>query len=72
MTSQEKLCAFADILDIDVDQISEDTALDTIDEWDSLAAVMLNSYMHKHYGKHISGNELRNFRFVNEVLAKFS
>ena len=49
---------FAELLEIDGAEISEDTKLDTIEDWDSLALVSFIALADQKYGKQLSGQEL--------------
>lgn len=58
MTNEEKILSIcADVLNVDVSELSMDTACEDCDDLDSLAVVMIISEMESQFGKTIKNTE---------------
>lgn len=68
MTLENKLEILADILDVDVDELSVETRLADLDEWDSLAALSLIVAADEKFGKKLSGEQVKAFVSVQDIL----
>lgn len=68
MSVQEKLEKLAEIMDLEVDELNEDTVLADIDEWDSVAALSFIAMMDEEFGKAIRGAEIRQFVTVKDAM----
>ncbi len=70
MTIQEKLNILQDLLDIDQDILSEETVLDQLSEWDSIAAITIIAMFDSHFGKEVSPEEVKGFKTVKDITDK--
>lgn len=68
MTIEKKIEILADVLDLEADELSPETVLETLDEWDSLAALSLIVAMDEECGKKISGEQIKSFITVQDIL----
>ena len=68
MTQEEKLEALADALDCDVSNLKPKTALDTLG-WDSMAMLGIIAVAKTRFGKKISGDQIREFETVQDILS---
>ena len=68
MTEKEKLELMADVLDMDVVNISPSMKLSDIDAWDSVAALAFIAMMDEKFKKTMKGSELRTFETVQDAL----
>lgn len=68
MTLENKLEILADVLDIDADQLTPDTQLADLDEWDSLAALSLIVAADEKFGKKLTGEQVKAFITVQDIL----
>lgn len=68
MTEKEKLEIMADVLDMDVADISPSMKLSDIDAWDSVAALAFLAMMDEKFKKTMKGSELRTFETVQDAL----
>ena len=66
MTEQEKIDRIADVLDQDSGALKADTPLDTIG-WDSMGMLSVIA-LAKTHGKTITGDQIRAFETVGEIL----
>ena len=57
----------ADILDIDVEQLSKDTYLSDIEEWDSLSVISFAAMADIKYGKKLTAPEIKKVQTVQEL-----
>lgn len=64
----ERLKALEEIIDADDVEITEDTVLDDLDEWDSLTKLALIVYFQEELGKTISTDDLKSFTVVKDIL----
>lgn len=68
MTNQEKLEKLAEIMDLEVEEITEDAVLADFDEWDSVAVLSFIALMDEEFGKAIKGAEIREFVTIKDVM----
>ena len=69
MSTQEKLNMLAEMLEIDVDDIDEDTVLSELEEWDSLNALNLIVLVDEEFGKTLTSDVVNGFKTVGDILA---
>lgn len=67
MTLQEKMNFLEDIMDLDEGVLSEDSVLEEIDEWDSLATLALTVEIKKRYGHNLTTDKLKSFQSVSDI-----
>ena len=70
MTNKEKLNLLEELLDIEKDTLSEDTELNSLSEWDSMAAINVIAMFESDFGKTITSDEVKGFVTVNDILVK--
>ena len=68
MDLQTKLEKLKDLMDIDSGSLTPDLLLSDIEEWDSLSALSYVVMMKDDFGKKISGDEIRAFKTVQDIL----
>ena len=68
MTLERKMELIADVLDLDAEDISPDTVLADLDEWDSLAALSLIVMADEEFGKKLSGETIKGFVTIQDIL----
>lgn len=68
MTNEEKMELIAEILDVDVEDISPETVLAEIDEWDSVAALSFIAMMDDEFGKEVKGAQIKQFVTIQDAL----
>ena len=68
MDLQTKLEKLEDFMDIDSGSLTPDLLLSDIEEWDSLSALSYVVMMKDDFGKKISGDEIRAFKTVQDIL----
>ena len=71
MTIEEKLAIIKEILECEDADISVDTQLKDIDEWDSLSVLSLIMYMLDNYSIKVSGTDIRNFTKGQDIINLF-
>lgn len=69
MTEQEKIAMLEDMLELDAGSLSMDTQLSSIDEYDSMAKLSLIVLFDEEFGKKLTGEQLRTFLTVGDVVA---
>lgn len=70
MTIKEKLGILENLLDIEKDSLNEDTELNQISEWDSIAVISTIAMFDDLWGKSISSKEVKEFKTVKDILDK--
>lgn len=68
MDLQTKLEKLEDLMDIDSGSLTPETLLSDIEEWDSLSALSYVVMMKDDFGKKISGDQIRAFKTVQDIL----
>lgn len=69
MEMKEKLALIEEALDTEEGILAPETVLDDLSEWDSIAALSLIVLLDEHFGKTITGVEIKNLRTVSDILA---
>ncbi len=70
MTIQEKLNVLQDLLDIEQDILNEETVLDQLSEWDSIAAITIIAMFDSQFGKVVTPDEVKEFKTVKDITDK--
>lgn len=68
MTEQEKITALEEMMELDAGTLSADDVLENYPEWDSITVLSFISYMDEQFHKTISGQEIKAFVTVSDVL----
>jgi len=68
MELKEKLALLEETLDTEEGVLTPETVLDDLEEWDSIAALSLIVMLDEHFGKTISGNEIKALETVTDIL----
>lgn len=65
---EEKLNLLEEMLELDEGSLNKDMKLNDIKEWDSVAALSLIVLLDEHFGKEISGKQIKELVTVNDIL----
>ena len=68
MTEKEKLALLEDMLELDNGSLKPETELSGIDEYDSMAKLSLIVLMDDECGKKLTGEQIREFKTVQDIL----
>ena len=68
MTEQEKIALLEDMLELDEGTLKPETELATIEEYDSMAKLSLIVLFDDEFGKKLTGEEIRTFKTVGDIL----
>ena len=68
MTNEEKIALLEDMLELDGDTLAPDTELSSIDEYDSMAKLSLIVLMDDEFSKKLTGEQIREFKTVQDIL----
>ena len=68
MTQNEKIALLADMLEVETDTLKPETELTSIDEFDSMAKLSLIVLMDDECGKKLTGEQIREFKTVKDIL----
>ncbi len=68
MDIKEKIETLEEILDVEEGSLSPDTVLADLDEWDSITRLSLLIYFDEELGKKVSGDEIKAFEKVEDIL----
>jgi acyl carrier protein len=68
MTNQEKIRLIEDALELEENTLKEDTLLDAIPEYDSMARLTLIVLCDDEFNKKLSGEQIREFKTVKDIL----
>ena len=67
MTIKEKLNILEELLDMEKDTMQEETALDEISEWDSIAVISTIAMFDSYFGKDITSAEVKGFKTIKDI-----
>ncbi len=68
MTNEEKIALLEDMLEIDGGTLKPETVLSSLDEYDSMAKLSLIVLMDDEFGKKLTGEQIREFKTIQDVL----
>ncbi len=68
MDKQKKLALLEDMFEMDEGTLNEETRLEDLDEWDSLAKLSLIVLMDDEFEKKLSGAEIKEFVTIGDIL----
>lgn len=68
MNNQEKIRLIEDALELEENTLKEDTFLDAIPEYDSMARLTLIVLCDDEFNKKLSGEQIREFKTVKDLL----
>lgn len=68
MDTKKKLNILEELLDLEKDTLDENTRLDEISEWDSIAVISTIAMFDSLFGKEISAREVNGFKTVKDIL----
>lgn len=68
MTQEEKIAMLEDMLELDGGTLKPETELSSIDEYDSMAKLSLIVLMDDECGKKLTGEQIRTFVTVKDIL----
>lgn len=69
MTRAEFLAALEEMLELDTGSLSPDTALDSLESWDSLAVISFIALVDEHFDHVVAGEDLAKAKTVGDLLA---
>ena len=68
MTQKEKIDLLEDMLELDAGTLKPETDLSSIDEYDSMAKLSLIVLMDDEFGKKLTGEQIREFKTVQNII----
>ena len=68
MSEREKLAMLEDMLELEEGDLTADKALEDIDEYDSMAKLSLIVLMEDEFGVKLTGDVIRGFETVGDIL----
>ncbi len=69
MTKEEKIALLEDMLEIETGMLKPEMELTAIDEYDSMAKLSLIVLFDEECGKKLTGEEIRTFKTINDILS---
>ena len=70
MTAEEKIAMLEDVLEVEQGTLRPETVLADIDEYTSIAKLSVIVMFDDEFGKKITGEKLREFKTVGDILAE--
>lgn len=71
MTDMEKITLLEELMELEEGDLTKDSVLEEIEEWDSLTKLSLMAAVKKQFGKSLTVSELREFKTVGDICAYF-
>lgn len=68
MINEEKIALLEDMLELDNGSLKPETVLADIDEYDSMAKLSLIVLMDDECGKKLTGEQIREFKTIQDIL----
>lgn len=67
MTLEEKIQFLEEIMDVEEGELSVDTVLEDVEEWDSLSTLSLTVEMLNRYGVKLTTEQIKEFKTIADV-----
>lgn len=67
MSNKEKMKLLEDMLELDEGVLTEETALDDIEEWNSMASLSFILLMNNSFHKTITAKQMRTFKTIKDI-----
>lgn len=68
MTNNEKMEIIADILELELNEITADSVLNDIETWDSVAILSFIAVMNEEFDKYPMANEIKSYQTVGDLM----
>ena len=68
MTQQEAIAGLEEIFEVEPGTLKPDTALDSL-AWDSMAMLSVIAFSNEHFGRRITGAQIKAFKTIGDILA---
>ena len=68
MSIEEKIAVLEDMLELENGTLTVETKLSTVDEFDSMAKLSLIVISDEEFGKKLTGEQLREFKTIGDIL----
>lgn len=68
MTNEEKIAMLEDMLELDGGSLKPEMNLEDIEEYDSMAKLSLIVMMDDEFSKKLSGEQIRTFKTIQDIL----
>lgn len=68
MSNEEKILLLEDMMELDNGSLTEETVLDDLEEWDSMASLSLIVLMGDKFNKKIDAKQIKEFETVRDIL----
>lgn len=69
MTQEEKIALLEDMLELNKGTLDVNTELSSIEEYDSMAKLSLIVLFDDEFGKKLTGEKIREFKTIGDILA---
>lgn len=70
MTEREKMALLEDLFELEEGEITAETKLEDIDEYDSMTRLSLIVMMEDEFGVKLDGATIKSFQTVDDILAR--
>lgn len=70
MTNKEKLNLLEELLDIEKNTLIEDTRLNDLSEWDSMATIATIAMFDSDFGKIVTSDDVKGFVTIKDIMDK--
>mgnify|MGYP002509963822 FL=1 len=69
MENREKIAKLEEMMELEEGSLTEETLLDDVDEWDSVAAISYIALLDEEFGVSISAKEIKSFKTVADAIS---
>lgn len=68
MTLEQKLNEIAEILEVEIDELSENSVLENFETWDSVAVLSIIAVMNEKFNKFPTAAEIKSYITVGDIV----
>jgi acyl carrier protein len=68
MTQEDAIAGLEEIFEVEPGVLKPETALDSL-AWDSMAMLSVIAFANEHFGKRMTGAQIKTFKTIGDILA---
>lgn len=71
MSDEEKLECIADCVEAEIEELTKDTVLEDLENWDSVAVLSIISVISEKFQRYPNAKEILSYKTVGDLMAAF-
>lgn len=71
MSNEEKMEYIAESVEMEVDELTQDTVLEDLENWDSVAILSVISIINENFNRYPDAAEIQSYKTVGDLMTAF-